>query len=70
MQVNVDEVAEQQNEAIRNVQDAVQEALAASSTADVSAKRKSDNAAEKPVTKKSKMLACLEEIEDSADESS
>ncbi|GAX85632.1 hypothetical protein CEUSTIGMA_g13047.t1 [Chlamydomonas eustigma] len=68
-EVNTEEVAEKQSETIRKVQDAVQEALAASSAADISAKRKTDAAAEKPVAKKSKILACLEEIEDSEDDS-
>lgn len=69
-QVDVDKIAEDQKQAIARVQNAVQDALASGSTK--SAKRVADapaaNAA-KPVTKKAKMLAMVEEIEDSDDDS-
>ena len=65
-------MAEEQSKAIQKVQDAVQDALAAASASGAMAvKRKGDGgdeAARKPAAKKSKMLACLDEIEDSDEE--
>ena len=73
-QVDLEQVAADQSKAIQNVTDAVQDALAeAHATAAAAAsKRKAgggENVAKKPAAKKSKMLACLEEIEDSDEES-
>ncbi len=67
--MDVEKVAEEHSSALRKVQDAVQSALASCSTVTSENKRKRiDRALGKSgAIKKPKMLACLEEIDQSSD---
>jgi hypothetical protein len=72
--VDLEQVAAEQSKAIQSVTNAVQDALAEAHASAAACKRKTaaeegDNVAKKPATKRSKMLACLEEFEDSGDDS-